>query len=252
MRVEPIISRSTQVISPNQNFRAATSPPGTDLATTDTPAATQIVLIEKRPFMRDCLSHCLQPMAKGKINSFSTIEAWLAVDAKSMDLIVLCTSGGQRSDELLQVERIAALAANTAPIVVMSDFSDPDHIIAVLAKGARGFLTTDIALEIAIEAMRFVCAGGIFIPANSLLAARSPTTANAPRPMDDGGFTMRQIAVIKALRQGKANKIIAYELSMCESTVKVHVRNIMKKLKAKNRTHAAFIANDLLLNLDRA
>jgi DNA-binding NarL/FixJ family response regulator len=48
---------------------------------------------------------------------------------------------------------------------------------------------------------------------------------------------------VEALRRGKANKIIAYELNMRESTVKVHVRNIMKKLKAKNRTEVAFLTN---------
>ena len=51
--------------------------------------------------------------------------------------------------------------------------------------------------------------------------------------------------MIDALRRGKANKIIAYELNMCESTVKVHIRNIMKKLKAKNRTEVAYLANKL-------
>lgn len=56
-------------------------------------------------------------------------------------------------------------------------------------------------------------------------------------------FTPRQIAVLHRLRQGKANKIIAYELAMSESTVKVHVRNIMKKMSATNRTEAAYRAH---------
>ena len=42
-----------------------------------------------------------------------------------------------------------------------------------------------------------------------------------------------------------ANKLIAYELDMCESTVKVHIRNIMKKLKATNRTEVAYLTRDL-------
>ena len=50
--------------------------------------------------------------------------------------------------------------------------------------------------------------------------------------------TPRELAVIRAIRNGKSNKVIAYELGMCESTVKVHVRRIMKKLNAKNRTDA--------------
>ena len=60
-----------------------------------------------------------------------------------------------------------------------------------------------------------------------------------------GIFTDRQVEVVEALRRGKANKIIAYELNLRESTVKVHVRNIMKKVKATNRTEVVFKLNDL-------
>ena len=58
-------------------------------------------------------------------------------------------------------------------------------------------------------------------------------------------FTSRQSAVVEALKRGKANKIIAYELNMCESTVKVHVRNVMRKLKATNRTEVVYKVNEL-------
>jgi DNA-binding NarL/FixJ family response regulator len=56
------------------------------------------------------------------------------------------------------------------------------------------------------------------------------------------GFTRREAQVLEQLQQGKANKVIAYELNISESTVKVHVRNIMKKLHATNRTQVAFLA----------
>ena len=65
------------------------------------------------------------------------------------------------------------------------------------------------------------------------------------RPMA-GLFTERQMAVVEALRRGRANKIIAHELQLRESTVKVHIRNIMKKLNATNRTEVAFKIRDLL------
>jgi DNA-binding NarL/FixJ family response regulator len=48
------------------------------------------------------------------------------------------------------------------------------------------------------------------------------------------------MTVLSHLRQGKANKIIAYELGMTESTVKVHIRNIMRKMGATNRTQAVY------------
>ncbi len=52
-------------------------------------------------------------------------------------------------------------------------------------------------------------------------------------------LTKRQNAVVNAILQGKANKNIAHELDISESTIKVHVHNIMKKLNAKNRTEVA-------------
>ena len=61
-----------------------------------------------------------------------------------------------------------------------------------------------------------------------------------------GIFTARQVAVVTAVCQGKANKIIAYDLKMRESTVKVHFRSIMKKLEATNHTEVAYIANQFV------
>ena len=55
-------------------------------------------------------------------------------------------------------------------------------------------------------------------------------------------LTSRELSVVRAIRQGKSNKIIAHELNMCLSTVKVHVRNVMRKLDAKNRTEVAMVA----------
>jgi DNA-binding NarL/FixJ family response regulator len=57
------------------------------------------------------------------------------------------------------------------------------------------------------------------------------------------GFTLRETEVLSHLQQGKANKTIAYELNMALSTVKVHVRNIMKKLSATNRTQVVASLN---------
>ena len=51
----------------------------------------------------------------------------------------------------------------------------------------------------------------------------------------------RQAEILDCLRRGMANKLIAYELDMCESTVKVHIRHIMKKLNATNRTQVAYL-----------
>ncbi len=60
-----------------------------------------------------------------------------------------------------------------------------------------------------------------------------------------GSSRNSQRQILDCLRRGMANKLIAYELNMCESTVKVHIRNIMKKLKATNRTQVVYLTNGL-------
>ena len=84
------------------------------------------------------------------------------------------------------------------------------------------------------------------MPASSVLATRRIFATNAATVQQASIFTSRQAEVVEALRRGKANKIIAYELKMQESTVKVHVRNIMRKLKATNRTEVVYKLDELL------
>jgi len=97
-----------------------------------------------------------------------------------------------------------------------------------------------IGFELAIEAVRFVLAGGTYVPAECLLSA-IPTRSRPIAPGYERGYQSRTRGC-KGDPTGKSNKIIAYDLNMCESTVKVHVRHIMKKLQAKNRTDVAIKA----------
>jgi DNA-binding NarL/FixJ family response regulator len=131
------------------------------------------------------------------------------------------------------------------PVVVLSDIDELAQILKALECGARGYIPSSIGFEVCVKAVNLVRAGGTFVPASSVLGR---TVANAgeeaARPAT-GMFTQRQEEVIQALRRGKANKIIAYELNLHESTVKVHVRNIMKKLKATNRTEVAYKASQM-------
>ena len=79
------------------------------------------------------------------------------------------------------------------------------------------------------------------------VATQPPLEQDLPQPAQpEEELTSRQAAVAERLRRGKPNKIVAYELNMCESTVKVHIRNIMKKLQATNRTEAGFKLNAML------
>ena len=160
-------------------------------------------------------------------------------------------AGNSNSEETRRTLRRTAEALPNIPVVVLSDSEDFQNILSILQSGTRGYISTAMTLDVAIEALWLVHAGGQFLPATCVIGKGHSGADLSGEPLGPRAseiFTARQSAVVKALCQGKANKIIAYELKMKESTVKVHVRNIMKKLKAKNRTEVAYITNRLAGN----
>ena len=217
---------------------------------TDAGEHATIVVIERRALVRECLTRSLKAESGYTVVSFATVESWLDVCGHtSAALIVLCIAGKPNDPEThRQISRLSQ-QGNPPQTILLSDTEDPDQIVDAIDRGARGYIPTSEPLSVVLEVMRLVRAGGIFVPASSLMAARRLTDGDkAPQQSTNGPFTERQAAVVEALRRGKANKLIAYELNMRESTVKVHIRNIMKKLKARNRTEVAFMANELMRN----
>jgi DNA-binding NarL/FixJ family response regulator len=206
-----------------------------------------VVIIERRSFFRDLMVRALSsptvfPTAVG------SAEEWRARSKSARaDLILLSVASSRRDDELRRELASLTKLTDSAPIVILSDDQDVDHVVRALDLGASGYISTDMSLAVAIEAIRLVRAGGIYAPTDSLIASARRSDGRGGRRVQvkGGAFTPRQFAVIEALRRGKSNKIIAYELNMCESTVKVHVRNIMKRLQAKNRTEVAYMTNEI-------
>ena len=207
-----------------------------------------VVLIDKRALVRECLAHAIRSATGQDVVSFPSVESWLnAPNDDPVSLVVICT-GSSAKDVQRGQEALTLLSESSrgVPGILLSDSEDdPDRIVGALEQGARGYIPTSVTLDVAIGAMRLVRAGGVFVPASSLIARRSPDDSTANQ-IGDVKLTPRQRAVVEALRKGKANKIIAYELNMCESTVKVHVRNIMRKFSATNRTEVAFKASEML------
>jgi DNA-binding NarL/FixJ family response regulator len=207
---------------------------------------TTIVVIEKRSLVRECLAACIASQSGNRVVSFPNVEAYLvALGVTPASLVLLCQSTNSGSAaEVQDLDRLTRLVPQL-PVVVLSDAEDLQQIRAAIDSGARGYIPTSLKLAVAVEALRLVRAGGVFVPASSLITA-SHHQGGCPRLMEQPPtFTPRQAAVVEAIARGKANKLIARELDMCESTVKVHVRRIMKKLGARNRTEVALIANGL-------
>lgn len=132
------------------------------------------------------------------------------------------------------------------PCVVLSDRTEPEEAILAARLGHQAFMPTSIEPQIALQAFAFVIGGGTYFPREALLqsvsAAREGAGFSTAIHGDADRLTRRQHEVLDRLRLGKSNKVIARDLDMQESTVKVHVRQIMRKLGASNRTQAALLA----------
>jgi DNA-binding NarL/FixJ family response regulator len=211
-----------------------------------------IGVIEKRAFFRDCITQCLRVNSDLNVVSAASVEEWLeAAKTARASVVVLCADGKAGDEKTKRDLEALAQAPNALPVVVLSDFEGVEQIVDAIGKGARGYIPTNTSFAVAVEAMKMVNAGGTFVPASSLLAAHklNDEAKEQQKPLETV-FTARQASVVEALRLGKPNKTIAYELNMCESTVKVHVRNIMKRLKARNRTQVAYLAGELLMKAE--
>jgi DNA-binding NarL/FixJ family response regulator len=178
------------------------------------------------------------------------------LDKEDRILVILYIRNAGVADNWVQEQlRLIKNQQPKMPVIMISDRDDADDVMHALNCGVRGYIPTSIAAEVAIAALTLVEAGGTYIPVGALLAEgrgaqENPEKAEQAQLEEELNLTSRELAVIDLLREGSANKVIAKHLNMRESTVKVHVRNILKKLRATNRTHAATIANRLLAKLD--
>jgi two-component system NarL family response regulator len=133
------------------------------------------------------------------------------------------------------VEAAAAIRAEfpRARMIALTTYGGDEDIRRALAAGVQAYLTKDVLHDELLIAIRAVAAGQTYLP-----AAVAALAAQSPRP----DLSAREMQVLELIVQGLANKQIAYALDIAEHTVKNHVKNILSKLGAQDRTQAATAA----------
>ncbi|WP_211230296.1 LuxR C-terminal-related transcriptional regulator [Inquilinus limosus] len=223
---------------------AAVSSPPSDART------PLIAIIDPRTLGRDSLARALEATeCRFRNHCFARLDEWLQDGPvrEGTAAILLGIGAMDADDEGLAADlQLLAREFGHIPTIVIGDIEDPSHVLRILGHGARGYIPTSVSLSVAVEAISLARAGGLFVPAGSLMQVQrlSSEPPQGVAPLETL-LTERQAAVAEAVARGKANKIIAYELNLCESTVKVHIRSIMKKLQARNRTEVAYKLHNL-------
>jgi DNA-binding NarL/FixJ family response regulator len=213
-------------------------------AVTDDVAATSLIaIVDRRVLGREVLTTALAAADEGfSSRAYADISEWLTDESRHSTSAIMLGIGTTSSDDPDLSADLQDLAQEHSqiPVIVMGDNEKPSHIAEILSDGVRGYIPTSVSLSVAIGALSLAIAGGVFVPASALLDAGRARWQPPPAAGRMFGLTACQAAVAEGVARGKPNKIIAHELNLSESTVKVHLRDIMKKLQARNRTEVAF------------
>jgi DNA-binding NarL/FixJ family response regulator len=215
---------------------------------TGLPAAPEIhikrlAIIDDRALERECLAQSLISHGlRMDVELFSSIANWRKTSDFSHAGILINIGGGDALHKTFMQDLKTLISEFPGlPIVILAESRDIRQVVQAFEAGVRGYISSATGLTVCVGAISLALAGGAFVSAENLSDLRQLLVVAENKERHRATmFTQRESDVIDALTSGKPNKIIAYELNLRESTVKVHIRNIMKKLKARNRTEINF------------
>jgi DNA-binding NarL/FixJ family response regulator len=235
----------------------------------DSPDESTILIVDSLPlrnFGLVALLDHLSETTKFRLASLTPDDAERWIDGHANCSMIIYNVGGASVADHKHLRRIKGLRARAAeaPLVILSDNDSREEIPSALGVGAQGFLYAGTNAQLALQALSFIFQGGSFFPAaiqpgrrspahlNGEMECSSPAAEGTTSDVGDGvvenaadagsiniNLTERQKSVLERLGRGETNKAIARRLGIREGTVKVHVRQIMRKLGVANRTQVA-------------
>ncbi|MGZ3634356.1 MAG: response regulator, partial [Parachlamydiaceae bacterium] len=143
----------------------------------------------------------------------------------------------------IQATKIIKREQPEIKIMMLTSFSDQDHVIPALEAGASGFQLKDIQPDELVTSIKKIMGGENQLhpkATSHLLANLSNKSKQEKNLLEE--LTKRELDVLKEIAKGKSNKEIASSLFITEKTVKTHVSNLLAKLELADRTQAALYA----------
>jgi two-component system nitrate/nitrite response regulator NarL len=213
------------------------------------------VLICENILLRTGISHILSGtrfiLTKEPHDDLSSLPAFAD---KVPVLFIICEN--RTTDEYAAAVEQLKAQYPSARVVVLVDAMEPETVMQLCRAGMDGFCPTSMDRHALVKALEIVILGETYIPAsigltlldqvrqgridhfgNGFAFAPANDPAMLPNKLSD-----REAQILRCLTQGASNKVIARELGVAEATVKVHIKAILRKVKAVNRTQAAMWA----------
>jgi DNA-binding NarL/FixJ family response regulator len=128
----------------------------------------------------------------------------------------------------------------TIPFVIVSAESGKQQILQTISYGAVGFISKSSSIDTITHSLKSIFNGNVCLPSDLIRASNTAPSNKYNKSFEISPekmqlLTRKELIVLKYLNQGEANKHIAYEMNISETTVKSHVSSILKKLGVSNR-----------------
>ena len=212
----------------------------------------RILIIDDHPIFRHAMVTILgkkfpdsQTLEANSLpEALELLEADAAFDLVMLDLNMPETCG---LNGLLEIRN----QHPNLPIVIISAETEKQNILRTISYGAVGFISKSSKIEEIATSVESIFEGNVCLPSEILRTSSARNRVkkeNAISLEQIRSLTRKELAVLKYLTQGLANKVIAYELSISETTVKSHVSSILKKLGASNRVKVVASAANIDFN----
>ncbi|MGB8150890.1 MAG: response regulator transcription factor [Candidatus Cybelea sp.] len=203
-------------------------------------ARTRVAIVEDHALTRAGLRTALEGSFDVVAEAADGLMGWEAILRERPDVAVI-DIGIPAIDGVTLTKRVRTeLPATHVVIVTMLDLED--EVLAALAAGADAYCLKSSEPERIVEAVRIASEGGAYFDpqiAHIVLARFSPGAPAGPR---SSPLTQRETEVLRSIAEGHANSEIAESLHLGLGTIKGHIRDILEKLSASDRTQAAVVA----------
>lgn len=207
----------------------------------DEKAPASVLLIDDHPLLRRGIIQLLEMepdlvLAGEASNALDGVQLAVELDP---DLILLDLNmpdiNGIETLKLLRAEKVSSR------IVIFTVSDHEEDVVAALKAGADGYLLKDMEPEDLVSQLRQAALGRMAISEKltSLLAEALRNQRSKPAGPDISSLTAREMQILRQVAEGLSNKMVARRLDISEGTVKVHVKNLLKKLNLRSRVEVA-------------